>query len=151
MRASKSNIFLMAVETVVIRSQTKARNCQNCTRHSEHVEGHKPHCDNCFSEKMVCNLCSTSGYTDWYPLLRPCSQCLREKKVCTRLLPLVWSTDCDPKQKNSIITMLADREKYLYQVPIPVCPHNIKSVRSAEFWHWIDVDYSCYCVEKMRT
>ncbi|XP_066018898.1 uncharacterized protein [Pocillopora verrucosa] len=27
---------------VVIRSQTKARNCQNCTSHSEHVEGHKP-------------------------------------------------------------------------------------------------------------
>ncbi|CAH3133000.1 unnamed protein product [Pocillopora meandrina] len=25
-------------------------------------------------------------------------------------------------------TMLADREKYPYQVPIPVCPHNIKLV-----------------------
>ena len=37
-------------------------------------------------------------------------------------------------------TMLADRENYPYQVPIPDCPHNIKSVRSAEFWHWIDID-----------
>ena len=29
-------------------------------------------------------------------------------------------------------TMLADREKYPYQVPISDCPHNIKLVRSAE-------------------
>ena len=29
--------------------------------------------------------------------------------------------------------------KYPYHVPIPDCPHNIKSVRSAEFWYWIDV------------
>lgn len=36
--------------------------------------------------------------------------------------------------------MLADRAKYPYQVPIRDCPHNIKSVRSAEFWHWIDID-----------
>lgn len=36
--------------------------------------------------------------------------------------------------------MLADRTKYPYPVPIPDCPHNIKSVRSAEFWHWIDID-----------
>ena len=56
MRASKSNIFL---SIVVIRSRTKARNCQNCTSHSKHVEGHKPHCDNCSSEKIACNLCFT--------------------------------------------------------------------------------------------
>ncbi|CAH3132554.1 unnamed protein product [Porites lobata] len=37
-------------------------------------------------------------------------------------------------------SMLADRAKYPYQVPIRDCPHNIKSVRSAEFWHWIDID-----------
>lgn len=36
-------------------------------------------------------------------------------------------------------TMLADRIMYPYQVPIPACSHNIKSVRSAEFWHWIDI------------
>ena len=55
-----------------------------------------------------------------------------EKTVCARLLPLVWSTDCDPKQKTFMNTMLADREKYPYQVPISDCPHNIKLVRSAE-------------------
>ena len=48
--------------------------------------------------------------------------------------------DCDPKQKSFMNSMLADRAKYPYQVPIPDCPHNIKSVRSAEFWHWIDID-----------
>ena len=37
-------------------------------------------------------------------------------------------------------TTLADRIKDPYQVPIPDCPHNIKSVRSAEFWHWIDIN-----------
>lgn len=36
--------------------------------------------------------------------------------------------------------MLADQIKYPYQVPIPDCPHNIKSVRSAEFWHWIEIN-----------
>ena len=123
MRASKSNIFPDGRGSIdVVRSQTKAKNYQNCTSHSKHVEGHKPHRDNCFSEKIVCNLCSTSGYTDWHSLLRPYSQCLRENIVCTRLLPLVWSTDCDPKQKTFMNTMLADREKYPYRVPIPDCP-----------------------------
>ena len=65
---------------------------------------------------------------------------MREDKVCTRLFLLVWATDCDPKQKSFMNSMLADRAKYPYQVPIPDCPHNIKSVRSAEFWHWIDID-----------
>jgi len=37
-------------------------------------------------------------------------------------------------------SMLADRAKYPYQVSIPDCPHNIKSARSAEFWHWIGID-----------
>lgn len=36
--------------------------------------------------------------------------------------------------------MQGDREKYPYQVPIPDCPENIKSFRSAEFWNWIDID-----------
>ena len=35
--------------------------------------------------------------------------------------------------------MLNSRVKYPYHVPIPDCPHNIKSVRSSEFWHWIDI------------
>ena len=65
---------------------------------------------------------------------------MREDKVCTRLFLLVWATDCDPKQKSFMNSMLADRAKYPYQVPIPDCPHNIKSVRCAEFWHWIDID-----------
>ncbi|RMX47376.1 hypothetical protein pdam_00018743, partial [Pocillopora damicornis] len=37
-------------------------------------------------------------------------------------------------------TMLAGREKYPYRVPIPDCPHNIKSVHSAEFLDWIVID-----------
>ena len=37
-------------------------------------------------------------------------------------------------------TMLAGREKYPYRVPIPDCPHNIKSVHSTEFWDWIVID-----------
>lgn len=84
--------------------------------------------------------CAKSGYTEWHPLLRPCGFCMREDKVCTRLFLLVWVTDCDPKQKSFMNSMLADRVKYPHQVPIPDCPHNIKSVRSAEFWHWIDMD-----------
>ena len=36
--------------------------------------------------------------------------------------------------------MLTDKEKYPYQFPIPDCHHNIKSVRSAEFWYWIDLN-----------
>ena len=67
-------------------------------------------------------------------------QCLRENIVCSRLLPLLWSTDCDPKQKTFMNTMLAGREKYPYRVPIPDCPHNIKSVHSAEFLDWIVID-----------
>ena len=35
--------------------------------------------------------------------------------------------------------MLSEKMKYPYHVPIPDCPHNIKSVRSAEFWYWIDM------------
>ncbi|CAH3114441.1 unnamed protein product [Porites lobata] len=42
--------------------------------------------------------------------------------------------DCDPKQKSFMNSMLADRAKYPYQVPIPDCPHNIKSV------HRMDVE-----------
>ena len=125
------------IEELYRKIMDVAQRCSGCQETDTEC---KFHCDNCFSEKMVYNLCSTSGYTDWHPLLRPCSQCLRENIVCTRLLPLVWSTDCDPKQKTFMNTMLADREKYPYQVPIPDCPHNIKSVRSAEFWHWIDID-----------
>lgn len=53
---------------------------------------------------------------------------------------MAWSTDWDPKQKIFMNTMLGDKEKYPYQVPIPDCPHNIKSVRSGEFWYWIDID-----------
>ena len=125
------------IEELCRKIMDVAQRCSGCLETDTDC---KFHCDNCFSEKMVCNLCSTSGYTDWHPLLRPCSQCLRENIVCTRLLPLVWSTDCDPKQKTFMNTMLVDREKYPYQVSIPDCPHNIKSVRSAEFWHWIDID-----------
>ena len=98
------------------------------------------HCEECFGEKFVCESCASSGYTEWHPLLRPCSLCTREDKVCTRLFQLVWATDCDPKQKSFTNSVLADRAKYPYQVPIPDCPHNIKSVRSAEFWHWIGID-----------
>ena len=125
------------IEELCRKIMDVAQRCYGCLETDTDC---KFHCDNCFSEEMVCNLCSTSGYTDWHPLLRPCSQCLRENIVCTRLLPLVWSTDCDPKQKTFMNTMLADREKYPYQLPNPDCPHNIKSVRSAEFWHWIDID-----------
>lgn len=55
-------------------------------------------------------------------------------------------------------TMLAHRIMYPYQVPIPDCSHNIKSVRSAELWHWIDIGGYLVTVrllllflEKMRT
>lgn len=47
-------------------------------------------------------------------------------------------------KRNFMKTTLADRINYPYQVPIPDCPHNIKSVHSAEFWYWIDIN--CYLV-----
>lgn len=114
-----------------------AQRCSLCLKSNTEC---KFHCHNCFNEKMVCDVCSASGYTEWHPLLRPCGHCISENILCTRLLPLVWSTDFDPKQKTFMKTMLADRINYPYQVPIPDCPHNIKSVRSAEFWHWIDIN-----------
>ena len=98
------------------------------------------YCDDCFSKKLVCDRCSTAGYTNWHPLLCPCSLCIRKNQVCRRLLPLIWCTDCDPKQESFMINILTDKEKYPYQFPIPDCPHNIKSVRSAEFWYWIDIN-----------
>lgn len=60
--------------------------------------------------------------------------------ICNPLSNVCWTTDCDSKQKAFMIIMLSDNERYPYQVPIPDCPHNIKSSRSAEFWYWIDVD-----------
>ena len=36
--------------------------------------------------------------------------------------------------------MLSEKMKCPYHVPIPDCPYNIKSVRSAEFWYWIDMN-----------
>ena len=93
------------------------------------MEGHKPHRDNCFSEKIVCNLCSTSGYTDWHSLLRPCSQCLRENKVCTRLLPLVRSPDCDPKQKTWILCLQIEKST-LTESLFPTAPqHQVSAFR----------------------
>lgn len=85
-------------------------------------------CKDCYDGKDVCDTCTDLGYTNWHPLLRPCKLCLEN------------NTDCDPKQKSFMNTMLEDRGKYPYHVPIPDCPHNIKSVRSAEFWKWIDIN-----------
>ena len=109
-----------------------AQRCSSCLKPGVECTFH---CKECFGEKFVCDSCASSSYTEWHPFLRPCSLCMREDKVCTRLFLLVWTTDCDPKQKSFMNSMLADRAKYPYQVPIPDCPHNIKSVRSAEFWH----------------
>ncbi|EDO46508.1 predicted protein [Nematostella vectensis] len=91
-------------------------------------------CEACYNDKDVCDQCSEKGYTDWHPLLCPCEVCIADNSLCIRLVPLVWCTDCDPKQKSFMNTMLNERSNYPYQVPIPDCrPHNIKSVRSAEF------------------
>lgn len=111
--------------------------CLKCLKRDEECTFH---CKVCYNEKTVCHPCKALGYTDWHPLLRACETCLRNEYVCTRLLPLVWTSDCDPKQKSFMNTMLSDKEKYPYHVPIPDCPHNIKSVRSAEFWYWIDME-----------
>ena len=118
------------IEELYRKIMDVAQRCSGCQETDTEC---KFHCDNCFSEKMVYNLCSTSGYTDWHPLLRPCSQCLRENIVCTRLLPLVWSTDCDPKQKTFMNTMLADREK----VPLPGPYSRLPPQHQVSAFRWI--------------
>ena len=60
-------------------------------------------------------------------------QCLRENIVCRRLLPLLWSTDCDPKQKTFMNTMLADREK----VPLPGPYSRLPPQHQVSAFRWI--------------
>ena len=97
-------------------------------------------CSECFGGKSVCEACSVVGNTRWHPLLRPCQCCASNSRKCKRLTQICWSTDCDAKQKAFMNIMLRSPEKYPYQSPIPDCPHNTKSVRSAEFWYWLDID-----------
>ena len=73
-----------------------AERCLSCL---ENYGACKFYCVECFLKKSVCEDCSLLGYSDWHPLLRPCTSCLRENKLCQRLLTLAWCTDCDPKQK----------------------------------------------------
>ena len=70
---------------------------ERCLKCLESNEKCTFHCKDCYNENRVCDPCKALGYTDWHPLLRACEVCLRKNDVCTRLLPLVWTLDCDPK------------------------------------------------------
>ena len=111
-----------------------AKKCSSCLSSESECNFY---CLQCYRKKSLCDHCAVVGYTNWNPLLRPCKSCLELHVICYRLSNVCWTTDCDSKQNGF---MLRDNERYPYQVPIPDCPHNIKSVRSAEFWYWIDVD-----------
>ena len=51
------------------------------------------------------------------------ARAVRENIVCTKMLPLVWFTNCDLKQKSFMNTMLADRIKDPYTKSLfPIAP-----------------------------
>ena len=98
-------------------------------------------CETCTSERRVCETCTDLGYREWHDLVRPCSQCLEEKKDCIRLCQLGWASDCESKQKAYM-----ERMNEHHQHAFPDAPHNIKSVRSGLFWYWVLLDNFLVCL-----
>lgn len=96
-------------------------------------------CQLCWNGKRVCAGCQEVGYLEWHPLMRPCTNCVQKDTKCQRLLQLGWSSDCESKQK-AFMERVKDLYPIRFQQPFPDAAHNIKSVRSAIFWYWVELE-----------
>lgn len=98
-------------------------------------------CEDCWTNKRVCDACLNTGFKEWHPAARPCSTCHEKDQICYRIIQLGWCSDCESRQK-AFMERLVSLYPETFQFPMPDPPHNLKSVRSARFWYWLFLDES---------
>lgn len=80
--------------------------CLNCLKNGDDLtvqeECHTAECNECISNKAVCEHCKRAGFTHWCPALRRCDRCLEKELPCHRAVCLNITTDCQSKLKTAL-------------------------------------------------
>ena len=67
-------------------------------------------CDQCESQKKVCDACRRKRVRHWNPALRSCDRCLEKEVQCTRMVCLNLTTDSQSKYKAALELLQKQQE-----------------------------------------